>query len=420
MHIAILGAGQAGLQTVISLRQGGRQGGFDGDITLIGDEGVLPYQRPPLSKAYLSGKMARERLFLKPQGFFEKNDIHLELGRRISRLDPAACRLHADDGFSLGFDRLVICTGSRPRYLDIPGRTLGHIFDLRSMQDVDTIRPQLMAGKRLAIVGGGYIGLETAAVARARGLEVSVLEAAPRLLARVAEAPISEFYTHLHESHGVSIQTGCKITAFESEHQQPHVSHIRFADDSRLQADLVITGIGILPNIELAAAAGIAVSSNGIEVDDLGRTSIAHIYAAGDCTYHPNDVLDRKLRLESVPNAIEQAKAVASDILGAPQPYHQVPWFWSDQYDVKLQIAGLPAHIDTAVLRGDVTRRSFAYFYFTGSQLTGVTAVNRAGEFMAGRKLILAAARDGVAFDKQMLADETMKPKDWVSAISLS
>ena len=407
MSILIIGAGQAGLQTIASLRQGG----YDGDITLIGDEAFLPYQRPPLSKAYLSGKMERDRLFLKPESFFTDNNVALRLQTRAEAVDKAAKTVRLADGEELSYDKLVFATGSRPRLLDLPGRALGNIFDLRGMDDIDAMQPHFVDGKKLVVIGGGYIGLEAAAVAAGMGLSVTVLEAAPRLLARVAEPEISAFYDRLHKQHNVTIITESRIEGFAGDET---VSGVTMADGRVIDADIVITGIGIVPNIELAEAAGLEMN-NGIVVDDLGRTSEADIYAAGDCTFHPNDLLGTHLRLESVPNAIEQGKAIASHICGAPKPYHQVPWFWSDQYDAKLQIAGVPAEITQKILRGDDTTNSFAWFYFTGDKLTGVTAVNRAAEFMAGRMLIEKSLKGEIEVDTAKLVDESVKPKEWLA-----
>jgi 3-phenylpropionate/trans-cinnamate dioxygenase ferredoxin reductase subunit len=411
MSTVIIGAGQAGLQTIISLRQGFGEGGYDGEITLIGDETFLPYQRPPLSKAYLSGKMERERLFLKPDDFFSENNISLKLATHVEAIDRHAKTVSLADGATLTYDNLVLATGSRPRLLNLPGRHLKHIFDLRGMDDIDAMQPHFVEGKKLVVIGGGYIGLEAAAVAADMGLQVTVLEAAPRLLARVAEPEISAFYDRIHKAHNVTIMTESQIEGFAGDGT---VSGVTMADGSVIDADLVITGIGIVPNIELGEAAGLDID-NGIVVNDLGQTSDPHIFAAGDCTYHPNNVLGRTLRLESVPNAIEQGKAVASAICGAPKPYHQVPWFWSDQYDVKLQIAGVPLEVTHKILRGDDTTNSFAWFYFTGDKLTGVTAVNRPAEFMAGRMLIEKSLKDEAIADPSKLADETIKPKEWLS-----
>ena len=407
MSIVVIGAGQAGLQTIMSLRQTG----YEGDITLVGDEAFLPYQRPPLSKAYLSGNMERERLFLKPDEFFTENNVTLKLNTSVESLDAAAKSVTLSNGETLSFEYAVIATGSRPRLLNVPGRELANIFDLRGMADIDAMQPHFVEGKKLVVVGGGYIGLEAAAVAAGMGLSVHVLEAAPRLLARVAEPEISDFYTRIHQAHGVTLVTESQMTGFVGDGA---VSGVEMADGSIIDADIVITGIGILPNVEIAETAGLAVE-NGIVVNEVGQTSDAHIFAAGDCTSHPNDLLGRTMRLESVPNAIEQGKAVASAICGKPKPYHQVPWFWSDQYDVKLQIAGVPTQIDSKVLRGDDSSNSFAWFYFTGDKLTGVTAINRPAEFMAGRMLIEKSLKGELSADPAKLANEDMKPKEWLA-----
>ncbi|MDA8524539.1 FAD-dependent oxidoreductase [Alphaproteobacteria bacterium] len=407
MSIVVIGAGQAGLQTIMSLRQTD----YEGDITLVGDEAFLPYQRPPLSKAYLSGNMERERLFLKPDEFFTENNVTLKLNTSVESLDAAAKSVTLSNGETLSFEYAVIATGSRPRLLNVPGRELANIFDLRGMADIDAMQPHFVEGKKLVVVGGGYIGLEAAAVAAGMGLSVHVLEAAPRLLARVAEPEISDFYTRIHQAHGVTLVTESQMTGFVGDGA---VSGVEMADGSIIDADIVITGIGILPNVEIAETAGLAVE-NGIVVNEVGQTSDAHIFAAGDCTSHPNDLLGRTMRLESVPNAIEQGKAVASAICGTPKPYHQVPWFWSDQYDVKLQIAGVPTQIDSKVLRGDDSSNSFAWFYFTGDKLTGVTAINRPAEFMAGRMLIEKSLKGELSADPAKLADEDMKPKEWLA-----
>ena len=407
MSIVVIGAGQAGLQTIMSLRQTG----YESAITLVGDEAFLPYQRPPLSKAYLSGNMERERLFLKPDEFFTDNNVTLKLDTSVESLDAAAKSVTLSNGETLSFEYAVIATGSRPRLLNVPGRELANIFDLRGMADIDAMQPHFVEGKKLVVVGGGYIGLEAAAVAAGLGLSVHVLETAPRLLARVAEPEISDFYTRIHQAHGVTLVTESQMTGFVGDGA---VSGVEMADGSIIDADIVITGIGILPNVEIAETAGLAVE-NGIVVNEVGQTSDAHIFAAGDCTSHPNDLLGRTMRLESVPNAIEQGKAVASAICGTPKPYHQVPWFWSDQYDVKLQIAGVPTQIDSKVLRGDDSSNSFAWFYFTGDKLTGVTAINRPAEFMAGRMLIEKSLKGELSADPAKLADEDMKPKEWLA-----
>ena len=405
MSVVVIGAGNYGLQKIMSLRQGG----YKVYITLIGDEAYLPYQRPPLSKAYLSGKMERERLFLKPDDFYSDNNVTLKLETEVASIDAAGKTIALNNDETLAYDHAVIATGSRPRLLDVPGRDLPNIFDLRGMADIDAMQPHFESGKKLVVVGGGYIGLEAAAVAADMGMQVHVLEAA-RACWRALPSRKSSFYTRSQRPWR-DLVTESQMTGFVGDGA---VSGVEMADGSIIEADIVITGIGILPNVELAEAAGLQVD-NGIIVNELGQTSDAAIFAAGDCTLHPNDLLGRTMRLESVPNAIEQGKAVASAICGAPKPYHQVPWFWSDQYDVKLQIAGVPIEIDNKVLRGDDASNSFAWFYFTGDKLTGVTAVNRPAEFMAGRMLIEKSLKGEVTADPAKLADEDMKPKEWLA-----
>ncbi|MAK10944.1 MAG: pyridine nucleotide-disulfide oxidoreductase [Rhizobiales bacterium TMED83] len=404
--IAIIGAGQAALQTVASLKAGG----FDGTITLIGAEPFLPYQRPPLSKKFLNGTFERDRLFLKPESFFTDNAIRVMLETQITHLDTAAKSLTCANGKTISFAKAVICTGSRPRVLPIQGSHLENIFDLRTIADIEAMRPLFKPGARMVVVGGGYIGLETAASARQLGVEVTIVEAAERVLARVTKPKLSAFFHRLHRDQGVTIITDAQVSGFAGESQ---VSGVTLANGDFVPADLVVLGIGIVPNIELAETAGLAVD-DGIVVDALGRTSHEDIYAAGDCTNHPNDLLGRRLRLESVPNAIEQGKAVASDILEAPVSYAAIPWFWSDQYEVKLQIAGLSDTARTHCLRGTYESGSFAIFHFTGSQLVCVEAVNRPGEFMAARQMIKEAA-SGRIYDAAKLTDETVKPKSWLA-----
>ncbi len=406
MHIIIIGAGQTAAQTIISLNQSG----FDGTITLIGDEPYPPYQRPPLSKKYLTSEMARDRLFFRPPEFYQTEHIEIRLKTRVDQINPSAKTITCADE-TLSYDRLILATGSRARQINIEGRETNHVFDLRNIDDIDRITPFCGAGKKLAIIGGGYIGLETAAACRQNSLEVTIIEAAPRILARVTKPVLSAFFMRLHAEEGVHILTDCTID---------HITKngVTLAGEKEIAADFIIMGVGIVPNIELAEEAGLAVD-NGILVDEVGRTSDPHIYAGGDCTNHPNDLLGQRLRLESVPNAIEQAKAIASDISGAPQPYHQIPWFWSDQYDVKLQIAGLSQNADHHIIRGDIESRSFAIFHFADERLICIEAVNRPAEFMAGRQLIAHAYETGEKIDPAMLLDETVKPKQWLSACLL-
>ncbi len=403
--IAVIGAGQAALQTIASLVTGG----FDGTVTLIGDEPFLPYQRPPLSKKFLNGAFERDRLFLKPDSFYTDKAINIMLNTQVTEMDAAAKFLTCANDATLAFSKAVICTGSRPRALPISGSDLENIFDLRTIADIEAMRPHFKPGAKMVVVGGGYIGLETAASARQLGVDVTVVEAAERVLERVTKPELSKFFHQLHLDEGVEIITSAQVSGFTGE---THVSGVTLNTGAAVPADLVVLGIGIVPNTELAEAAGLSVD-DGIVVDALGRTSHGDIYAAGDCTNHPNDLLGRRLRLESVPNAIDQGKAVASDILGAPVEYAAIPWFWSDQYETKLQIAGLSDTADSLNLRGSYESGSFAIFHFAGTQLVCVEAVNRPAEFMAARQLIKEAA-GGRVYEADMLVDETIKPKSWL------
>ncbi|MEC8518161.1 MAG: FAD-dependent oxidoreductase [Pseudomonadota bacterium] len=403
-HIVIIGAGQAAAQAIVSLRQGG----YEEAITLVGDEQELPYQRPPLSKKYLSGEMEAERLFFRGQEYYDNENVTLKLGCRATAVSANKKTVTLDDQSDLAFSKLIICTGSRPRQLPLPGAELKNIFDVRTIADIDAMKPAFTPGKKLIIIGGGYIGLETAAVACKMGLETTVIEAADRVLARVTDPVMSAFYQRVHAEEGVTILTGTGVAGLHGT--EGTVSGVELSDGRILEADCVVVGIGIVPNTELAEAAGLDVD-NGIVVNDVARTSYPDIYAAGDCTQHPNDLLGRHLRLESVQNAIEQGKAAASDILGTPVAYHQIPWFWSDQYDVKLQIVGMSGDHDKIVTRGDLNSRSFAVFYFKGDQLTAVDAVNRPGEFMVAKKLVHRAA-EGDVFEPDKLADESLSAKD--------
>ncbi len=410
MHIIIIGAGQAAAQAISSLAQGG----FDGTIALIGEETHLPYQRPPLSKKFMTGEMDEARLYFRPAAFYDQNNVKCMLNMRVTKIDPAEKKVTLANDDNLTYDKLIIATGSRPRKIPLTGSDAARVFDLRTIDDINRIKPYCQKGCHIGIIGGGYIGLETAAAAKQLGVDVTVYEAAPRVLARVTTPEMSDFFMRLHHKHGVQIKTACQIDRIETENGK--ATGIAFADGQSTATDAIIMGVGIVPNTELAQAAGLAID-NGIVVDDVGRCSVADIYAAGDCTTHPNALLDTRLRLESVPNAIEQAKAVVSDILGTPTPYHHVPWFWSDQYDVKLQIVGLSADATTHYMRGDINTQSFAIFYFKGDTLIALDAVNRGAEFMAGRKLVEASLR-GKKIDPALLCDETIKPKQWLEAIA--
>lgn len=394
--VVIVGAGQAAAQLVASLVQDG----FAGSVTLVGDEPYLPYQRPPLSKKFLAGELTLERLYVKPAAFYEKAGTRLLLGTKAVRIDRAAKAIELADGTRLTYSTLVIATGSRARTLALPGADRKGVFFLRNIADVEALKAQFQPGKALVVVGGGYIGLELAAVAAKQGLKVTVLEQAPRVMGRGVGPVVSRFYERLHREEGVDVRTGVTVRGIEAG---PVI-----CDDGSHPADLVLIGAGAVPNVELARDAGLVVE-DGITVDAECRTSDPSIYAIGDCTLQHHALFDRRLRLESVHNALEQGRIAAASICGKPAPALQVPWFWSDQYDVKLQMVGLSAGHDEAVVRGDPeTGRSFAVFYLRQGALLAVDAVNRAPEFMMSKQLIADRAR----LDPARLRDERVAVKE--------
>lgn len=399
--VVIIGAGQAGGQAAVSLRQAG----FEGSVTLVGDEPAPPYQRPPLSKAYLKGKLDRERLFLKPLQFYEDSNITLKTGVSAASIDRTAKTVTLSDGETLDYTKLVIATGSRPRALPMPGAESSNVFDLRTLADIDVLKPNVQEGRRLLIIGAGYIGLEAAAAARELGLEVTVLEMADRVLARVTSPVMSEFYQTLHETHGVTIKTGAMLAELQTENGAVTAGVLKSGEV--IPCDLVLVGIGILPNQEVAEEAGIACK-NGILVDRDARTNDPNVYAIGDCAHRPLVHYGRDGRLESVHNAIEQGKIAAAHIMDAKRPAEDVPWFWSDQYDVKLQIAGLSQEYDEAVVRGEPTTNSFAVFYFRAGRLISVDAVNAPAEFLTAKRLIAVNAD----VSPELVVDQTKTMKD--------
>jgi 3-phenylpropionate/trans-cinnamate dioxygenase ferredoxin reductase subunit len=403
--IVIAGAGHAAGQTAISLRQGG----FDGRIVMVGDEPYPPYQRPPLSKKFLAGELPLERLFLRPEQFYAKHDIELQLGTRVSLIHRGQHEAELDDGSRLSYSKLVIATGSRVRRLEFPGSDLPGVHYLRSIDDVLAMQTHFKAGARLIVMGAGYIGLEVAAVAVQAGLDVMVREIADRVMARVVSPEVSSFYDQVHRDAGVHLILNSPANS--TIHGDGRVESVRDHEGQAWPADFVVIGVGVLPNVELAEQAGLACD-NGIVVDDCCRTEDADILAIGDCTSHPNSILGRQLRLESVHNAQEQAKTAAATILGNPQAYAQVPWFWSDQYDLKLQIVGLATPDCQRIVRGDPAQRSFAVLHLLDNRLQAVEAVNSAREFMLGKKLIAA----GVPLDPQALADNSRNFKDIATA----
>ncbi|MET4101360.1 3-phenylpropionate/trans-cinnamate dioxygenase ferredoxin reductase subunit [Roseovarius sp. MBR-78] len=388
-HVVVIGAGQAGASLVARLRGQG----FDGAITLLGEEPVPPYQRPPLSKAYLLGDMALERLFLRPAQWYDEAGIDLRRGTRVTAIDRAAREVVMGEA-RLAYDTLVLATGARPHRLPpAMGGDLGGVHVVRSLADVDALAPGVVAGARLLIVGGGYIGLEAAAVAASRGMKVTLIEMAPRILGRVAAPETADYFRALHARHGVDIREGVGLERLLGE---GHVQGARLSDGSEIAADMVIAGIGVTPDTTLAEAAGLAID-NGIAVDAQGRSSDPLIWAAGDCASFPYG--GGRLRLESVPNAIDMADCVADNILGAGRDYVPKPWFWSDQYDVKLQIAGLGAGHDRIVTRGAGDAVSF--WYYAGECLLAVDAMNDPRAYMVGKRLIEA----GQSADPARVAD---------------
>ncbi|MDP3737265.1 MAG: FAD-dependent oxidoreductase [Hyphomonadaceae bacterium] len=399
-RIAIIGAGQAGGQAAYSLRLAG----YDGAIDLIGDEPAPPYQRPPLSKAYLKGEMEAERLFLKPLEYYSEHAINLVTSNAAKKIDLAEKRVELAHGAPISWDKLVIATGARPRKLAVPGADLKGVVELRTLADVDQLKLLAAPGARLVVVGAGYIGLEAAAVGAQLGLKVTVLEAMPQVLSRVAGAEIGAFYTYVHRTAGSDVRLHARLEGFEGS---GHISGVRLAGGEILPCDLALVGVGVLPNLELALDAGI-VCGNGIVVDAQGRTSHPDVHAAGDVAWRPLVHFGREGRLESVHNAIEGGKIAAAAMLGAAPPTLEVPWFWSDQFDLKLQTAGLWTGADAQILRGDPQSKAFAVFYLKEGRVIAVDAVNSAAEYVVGRKLVAAQATIAPA----ELADKSISMKD--------
>ena len=402
-HAVILGAGHAAAQLVTSLRQQGWQG----DITLVGEEPVLPYQRPPLSKAYLAGQMSAEQMLIKNAAAYERAGVTLRLGVRAERIDRAQQQVHLSTGEVLDYSALALTLGARVRELPVPGATMLGVFCLRTLADLDRIKAHAAAGAGSAvIVGGGDIGLVTDAGLRHHGWSVTLLEAMPRLLQRVTSTEVSAFYQRVHTEEGVDIRCGKSVQRMLGD---TAVTAVQCEDGESFPADLVIVGIGVLPNVELAVAAGLDVG-NGIRVNAFAQTSDPLIVAAGDCTEFFSEAHGRSMRLESVPHAIAQANCAAATLCGKPVAYQAQPWFWSDQYDLKLQMVGLSQGHDQSVVRGNSRQgRSFSVYYLAGGRLQAVDCVNRPKDFMLGKKLVAAAAEIPAA----ALADESSDLGRW-------
>ncbi len=400
--ILIIGGGQAGAQAIDTLRREG----FGGRLVLVGDEPELPYQRPPLSKKYLSGEMAADRLVFRHRSFYDEHRVELKLGRRAARIDAAARKVELADGEVLAYDRLLLCLGAESRRLTCPGVALSGVHYLRGLKDVGAIQAGIKAHGRVVVIGGGYIGLETAATCRGLQCDVTVLEMADRIMNRVVAPCVSEYFAAEHRAHGVDIVCDTRVVRLEGAGR---VERVVCADGSSHAADLVIVGVGAVATTDLASAAGLACD-DGIVVDEYCRTSDAAIYAAGDCTSHPSPRFGRRVRLESVDNAFEQAKTAAFNLLDRPVVHDRVPWFWSDQYDNKLLIVGLAYGHDRQVLRGDPASRSFSVCYLKGRELLAVEAVNHSKDYMAARKLIAERA----LFNPEKLADGGLGLKEAV------
>jgi 3-phenylpropionate/trans-cinnamate dioxygenase ferredoxin reductase subunit len=403
--IIIAGAGHAAGQAAVSLRQGG----FSGRIIMVGEEPYLPYQRPPLSKKYLSGELELERMYVRHQKFYDEHNIDIRLSTRVEKINCSDRTVILSDGQQERYGCLVLATGSHVRKLQIPGHDLEGVHYLRGIEDVHRIQEHFRPGARLVIIGAGYIGMETAAVAVTHGLDATVVETADRIMARALAPEVSAFFDQVHREAGVKILCGRDPNA--EIIGDGSVRALRGADGNELPADLIIAGIGILPTTDIAEEAGLECA-NGIIVDECCRTSDPHILAIGDCTNHPNHLLGRRLRLESVHNAQEQAKTAAATLCGKLKPYNQIPWFWSDQYDLKLQIVGLSGDHDQVIIRGDFADRSFAAFYMKGDLLLAVDAINSAREFMLSKKLIAQGAR----IEPEILADTSIDFKELANA----
>jgi len=399
----VIGASHAAAAFVTGLRQDG----WEGRIKVIGDEPYIPYHRPPLSKALLAGETTLEEIYIRPEEVYKKAGVEFVLNTRAEAIDPANRKVVLGKGDPVSYDKLALTVGSRVRRLDLPGHDRQGIFYLRDYNDVQQIKPCIREGKNAVIIGGGYIGLEAAAVLRKSGMNVTVLETLDRVLERVTAPEVSAFYERVHGEEGVHIHCGASAAGFEGKKS---VQRVLCTDGGSYDADLVIIGVGIVPNTELAQTAGLK-TDNGIVVDEYTKTSDPDIVSAGDCTCHYNAIYDRWVRLESVQNANDQGRVAASTVAGREKPYNALPWFWSDQYDLKLQIAGLSQGYDEVIIRGDRTgSRSFAAFYLRQDRVIAVDSVNRAPEFMTGKRLITGK----IPVDRDKLSDPSVKVKDLI------
>lgn len=400
--IIIIGGGQAGCQTATSLRASG----FLGEISIYCSENYLPYQRPPLSKKFLLGELDKERLFFKPEKFYRDNNINFFLNSYVIKIEKENKKIFLNNNEEDSYDKLVIATGTKPREIDVDKDSAKNIFYLRSIDDVLEIKGEVQSSKKVAIIGGGYIGLEVAAILKKLGLSVTIIEMAGRILERVTSQIISDFYTKVHSEEGVKILTNTSVERITKKSKDMEI----LTNNGSIRADFIVVGIGVIPCDELASESGLKVQ-NGILVNEFCETSEKDIYSAGDCTVHPNSYYNKDIRLESVHNAIEQGKTVASSIMNKKEPYNQIPWFWSDQYDLKLQIAGLCIDYDDIIVRGNSDSRSFAVFYMKNNYMIASDCINCPGEHMMSRKII----SDKIIVDKNRLSDDSIPIKEVIN-----
>ncbi|RJG04497.1 NAD(P)/FAD-dependent oxidoreductase [Noviherbaspirillum sedimenti] len=401
-RLVVIGTGCGGVELAFAARAAG----WNGPITLVGEENALPYHRPPLSKAYLMGEANADALWLRAPALFEKQNIALLTAVKVAAIDRRRMQVSLSDGRNLGYDRLVLATGGRPRPLPAAAGSAENFRYLRTLADAAAIRGHFAPGHRLVVVGGGYVGLEVAAAAVKSGMRVTVLEAAPRLLARVTALPLSNFYEDVHRQAGVDIQTSAQVEEFELSADRSKITAVRCAGGARIEADFVVAGIGLIPNCELAIEAGLQVD-DGIVVDAQMQTTDEAIMAVGDCTKFYSDLYKRKVRIESVPNALEQARKIAALICGKVPRKDAAPWFWSDQYDLNLKMVGLSHGYDQLVFRGSLESRNFSAFYMLDGRVLAVDTVNRPVEFNLSKQLVL----DCLRVLPEALADDTVPLK---------
>jgi 3-phenylpropionate/trans-cinnamate dioxygenase ferredoxin reductase component len=407
MHydVLIVGAGHGGAQAAVALRQRG----FAGSIGVVGEEPEIPYERPPLSKDYLAGDKEVERILIRPAEFWAEREVIMLTGRRVVAVDAVAHSVACHDGTMIGYGTMIWAAGGHARRLSCEGHDLSGVHTVRSRADVDAMMGELAATTRVAVIGGGYIGLEAAAVLTKLGKSVTLLEALPRVLARVAGEPLSRFYEAEHRAHGVDVQLGVTVEAIEGD---PRVTGVRLAGGTVVPCDMAIVGIGIVPAVEPLLAAG-AAGGNGVQVDDHCRTTLPDVFAIGDCALHSNAFAGgADIRLESVQNANDMATTVAKAITGAPEPYHAVPWFWSNQFDLKLQTVGLSIGFDATVVRGDPASRSFSVVYLRGGAVIALDCVNAIKDYVQGKALVAGA----VHVDPAALADAATPLKSLMEA----